>query len=118
MSPSKERALQALLTQPTRKAAAAAAGISDRTLRGYFQDDEFIAEYRAAFSDLLDNATRQAQQSINPALSTLTEICQDSEAGPTVRVSAARALLEYGLRFTEMIDIATRLEELERMITQ
>lgn len=109
-------ALRALLTQPTRSAAAAAAGIDEKTLRKYLQDDAFIAEYRAAFDDLMDAAARQAQQAVNPALSTLTEICGDGDAGPAVRVSAARALLEYGLRFTDLADLTARLDNLERMI--
>lgn len=108
-----QRALQALLSNPTRSAAAAAAGIDEKTLRKYLRDREFIAEYRAAFGDLVDVATRQAQQAINPALSTLTEICGDCEAGPTARVSAARALLEYAARLTEVNDLAARVAELE-----
>ena len=110
----KRAALQALLTNPTRAMAAAAAGIDEKTLRKYLRDGEFMAEYRAAFDDLVDAATRQAQQAINPALSTLTEICQDSTTGPTARVRAASALLEYAARLTEINDLAARVAELEQ----
>ena len=113
----KQAALRALLTNPTRAAAAAAAGINEKTLRRYLQDDEFMAAYRAAFDDLVDAATRQAQQAINPALSTLTEICKDGSIGPTARVNAARALLEYAARLTEINDLAARVGDLERAET-
>ena len=32
------------------------------------------------------------------------------------RISAARALLEYGLRFTDTNEIMTQLEDMERLI--
>lgn len=41
MTPNKEKLLVALLTSRTKKEAAAAAGISDRTMRSYFEDKEF-----------------------------------------------------------------------------
>lgn len=112
-----QAALRALLTNPTRATAAAAAGIDEKTLRKYLRNGEFLAAYRAAFDDLVDAATRQAQQAINPALSTLTEICQDYDTGPTARVNAARALLEYAARLTEVNDLAARVAELEKAET-
>lgn len=79
MTPKQAKALQALLTQPTKAAAAAAAGIGERTLRAYLSDPSFMKEYTAAFSRLVDDATRQAQQSLNPAICTLREICENHE---------------------------------------
>lgn len=113
MTPNQTKALQALLTQPTKAAAASAAGISERTLRLYLADPDFIKEYTAAFSHLVDEATRQAQQSLNPAISTLREICENHEESSSARISAARSLLEYGLRLTEITDIMRTLEAAE-----
>lgn len=113
MSPNKERALAALLTQPTKERAAEAAGIDSRTLRRYLSDPEFQEAYKAAFSGLVTDATRQAQQSLSPALSTLREIVEDNEQTATVRIQAARSLLEYGLRLTEITDILCDLEAAE-----
>lgn len=114
MTPTKERALQSLLTQPTKAAAAEAAGISPRTLRSYLQDAEFQKAYKAAFSGLVTEATKAAQRSLSPAISTLREIVEDMEQPATARISAARSLLEYGLKLTEVDDILSRLERLER----
>ena len=111
----KQAALQALLKNPTRSAAAAAAGIDEKTLRSYLRDPEFIAAYRAAFDDLVDAATRRAQQTINPAIVTLMQICMDRETSPAVRVSAARALLEFAARLTEVNDLAVRVSALENV---
>lgn len=116
MTPKKQKALLALLTQPTKEKAAAAAGITSKTLRGYLAEADFQAEYKRAFSGLVEDATRQAQQAIAPALSTLREIVEDGEENAQARISAARSLLEYSLKLTESTDILNRLDELEQTI--
>ena len=114
MTESKRKAIAALLTSKTRKEAAAKAGITDRTLRGYFSDHEFVRAYREAFETVIEDATRQAQQSIAPALAVLREIMEDQEEQAPARISAARATLEYSLKMTETLDILGQLKELER----
>lgn len=111
MTPNQQRALQALLTQPTKAEAARAAGIDPATLRRYLHDADFIAAYKEAVHSMVEDATRQAQQALNPALSTLREIATDNEAGAGARISASRSLLEYGLRLTEINDIIAELGE-------
>lgn len=111
MTERKQKALAALITYPTREKAAEAAGITSKTIRQYLQDPEFKEAYEKAFAGLVETATRQAQQSLTPALFTLRSIAQDKSQGASVRIQAARALLEYGLRLTEMTDILRDLEE-------
>jgi len=82
-------------------------------LRTYLADPEFQERYKQAFRGLVTDATRQAQRSLSPALSTLREIVEDDEQGATVRIQAARSLLEYGLRLTEITDILHDLEAAE-----
>ena len=113
MTPKKQKALLALLTNPTREKAAEAAGITSKTLRGYLADPEFQAEYKKAFAGLVEDATRKVQQTLEPAVAVLREIMEDSGENGQVRVSAARSVLEYGLKMTEQTDIMTRLQELE-----
>lgn len=113
MTPSKERAIAALLTKPTKRQAAKAAGITDRTLARYFEDPEFVLSYRNAFRGVVEDAARQAQQSLTPALSTLREIMEDREENAGTRIQAAKATLEYAVKFTEQLDILEQLRELE-----
>lgn len=113
MTPKKEKALAALLTHATKKEAAEAAGIDPRTMRRYFDDADFQRAYKKAFGGMVEDAARQAQQAIAPALSTLREIVEDGEADAQPRISAARSLLEFSLRMTEQLDILDRLTELE-----
>ena len=116
MTPKQQTALLALLTNPTKEKAAAAAGITSKTLRGYLADPEFQAEYRKAFAGMVEDATRQAQQAIAPALSTLREVVEDSGEGSQFRISAARSILEYSLKLTEQNDILAKLKELEKAV--
>ncbi len=115
MTPNKEKALAALLTCSTRKEAAERVGISERTIRGYFQDDEFIERYRAAFADVIEEATRHAQQSLSPALSVLREIMGDEKEPASVRVQAAKCVIDYGLKLGEALDVLERVNELEKI---
>lgn len=115
MTPKQQKALLALLTTPTREQAAAAAGITSKTLRGYLADPEFQAEYKKAFAALVEDATRQAQLAVAPALSTLREIVEDTGENAQARISAARSVLEYSIKLTETTDILSRLDELEKL---
>ena len=112
------KTLEALLESNTRAEAAKKAGINRKTLWDYFQKEEFRNAYKEAFAAKVDEATRQAQKSLSPALSTLVEICEDKEAGYMARVSASRSLLEYGLKLGEHNDLADRVAELERQTAE
>lgn len=114
MTPNEEKALSALLTSKTKKEAAEKAGITDRTLRRYFGNPEFCKRYRAAFAGVVEDATRQVQQLLSPALSTLQEVMEDEEIPAAARVSAAKIALDYALRMTEQNDLAERLEAVEK----
>lgn len=114
MTPKQNKVLAALLTSPSKAAAAQAAGISSRTLRDYLADPSFQTEYKRAFAGLVEDATRQAQQAIAPALSTLREIVESEDENAQARISAARSILEYSVKLTEQTDILTRLDELEK----
>lgn len=116
MTPRQQKALAALLSTSSKAAAARAAGISDRTLRDYLADPTFQAAYKKAFGDMVEDATRQAQQAIAPALSTLRDVVEDSSEGAQFRISAARSILEYSLKLTEQNDILSQLQGLEEVV--
>lgn len=113
MTPKMKKAISCLLQYPTHKQAAEAAGIAPRTLRDYLADPEFQEAYGRALDGLVKDATRQVQQAISLAVSTLREVMENNEERSSTKVAAARAVLEYALRYTEVTDIITRLEKLE-----
>ena len=116
MTPNKEKALAALLACPTHEAAAEKAGITSRTLRTYLKDQEFAAEYQKRSSQLVSAATMQIQRSLAPAISVLQEIAEDKSANMSSRIQAARGLLEYGIRLSELGDVYARIEALEMTV--
>lgn len=115
MNEKQERALAALLTEPTQEAAAKKVGVTARTLRNYLSDPEFYEAYRQAHAQLVENATKQIQRSLSSAADTLRTIAEDPKAGKTARVAAARSLLEHGLRYTELSDLLGRIAKLEEL---
>ena len=118
MTTRQTKAIAALVSEPTKRAAAEKAGISESTLRSYLQDPSFQEAYKEAFSDLMVDATRQAQRNLSPALSTLREIVEDEDQPATARISTARSLLEYGLKLSEYHDIAAKMQEIEKIIKE
>lgn len=64
----------------------------------------------------MEDATRKVQQTLDPAIAVLQEIMEDRCENGQVRVTAARSVLEYGLKMTETTDILSRLQELESVM--
>ncbi len=114
MTVKQKAALQALLSCNSRREAAKQAGISERTLRGYFQDEAFVNEYNRAFGELMDTGTRMLQKEIRTAVETLHGVMTGKESSEGARNSAARTVLDMAPRYTELNDIIQRIEQLER----
>ena len=110
-----ELILSALMTSETRQAAAVKAGISDRTLRAYLADPSFLAQYQRQRTKLLSDATHQLQSNLQTTIKTLMSIIKSKSSSDKAKISASRLILEYGLRFTEITDILSRMDDLERM---
>lgn len=114
MTPKQTKVLAALLEQPTKKAAAAAAGISPATLRRYLADEEFQREYKKGLAELLKNASDRAQKGMDAALEYLNDAFTGKQAAEAVKVQASRAFLAYGMQVINIADIEERLTKLER----
>lgn len=113
MTPKQEKALAALISCPTAKAAARTAGLSESALRRYRQDPKFAAEYKRRCAELLETACTKAKSALPPAIERLNAIVQDDTQQPREQIAAARAVCEYSLRLNEAVDIEQRLRALE-----
>ena len=114
LTPKEQKVLAALLSEPTQKAASARTGVSERQIRVYLTRPAFQEAYRQALSELVEQASIQARRGYAQALDALREIVTDTGQPPAARISAARSLLEYGLKLTEQADILAKLDELEK----
>ena len=114
MKRNQEKAIVALLTSDTQAEAAKKCGLSGRTLRLYLDDPEFYTEYQRRRQQMVTDATKKLQVYMQSAVDTLYTIKNDAEVSPAVRANAARALLEYGLKYTDATDLAERIAAIEK----
>ena len=106
----------ALWTSPTIQAAAQAVSISERTARRWVKLPKIVAALREQQAEALAAVTRRAVAEMPGALQTLVEIHQDDAVPPGPRVSAAKAVLESSLHFTEVVDWEQRISDLEQEV--
>lgn len=86
---SDEQIIAALLNNGTLKAAASAAGISERALYDRMNNGNFQALYRAAKADLIRAAVFNLNNQLQEAVNTVAEIMADKENNPAIRLQAA-----------------------------
>lgn len=110
LSAKQTKVLAALIKYPTHKEAAKAVGISERQIYFYMKNETFRNAYTKEKRKFVEEATKQAQTFMRPAFKALYDICCDPSASEQSRVHAARAILEYGLRYTEFNDVLSELE--------
>ena len=113
LTPRQRRFCAALLTSRTVADAGAAVGIKSRQAFVYLE----LASVRAELARLLDEAQGQAvRMAINAmagALATLENITVDVEQPASVRVQAAKAILENGIKLRSELDLSERITALE-----
>lgn len=108
-----EKILSALIATKTISAAAVAAGVSERTIYSRLADDDFRAEYERRKNMTLDAACKALQEAMTDAVDVLTEIMKNIRLSPGARISAARSVIDYGVKLTELTDLAARVAALE-----
>lgn len=108
-----EKAIAALLSEVTFAAAATKLGISERTLYTWLNEPAFKEAYRVACRASVQQVIVQLQNASNNALSVLLEIMNDKKEKASTRLTAAKTLLERGIKAFELEDLAQRVEVLE-----
>ena len=116
LSAKQELALQAVISHPTLKEAAGAAGVSEATLWRYKQDPEFSRRLREARREAVDHAVLRLQRSSNDAVTVLHDLMMKDDAPAAARISAARTVLDYSIRAVEMDELRQQVEELGEFI--
>lgn len=115
-SPSGARdvAAGALAAGATIKDAAAAAGVNERTVRKWLD----LSEYRAAVQAMRDEAIRSALDRLGSTMSAAADALKAlvGHADARVKLAAARAVLELGVRLKEHLELEQRVKELEQRL--
>jgi hypothetical protein len=115
---SEELILAALLQHSTVKAAAAAAGVTERTMYTYLAKPDFKARYEGEKIEIVRSVTSRLQQSMNDAVSVILELMRSDKTPPFVRLNAAKTIMEQANGFTEANDFINRIESLESIIDE
>lgn len=103
-----------LLRGSTGEAAALAAGVSRSTLIRWQRLPAFKAVLHEGQAAALEAAARRLVDRLARAIDTAAELLEDRTAAPTVRLAAARLLLDMGAKYHELAGVEARLTELER----
>jgi AcrR family transcriptional regulator len=111
----KEQLLIALLSNPTIKAAAKAAGVPESTIYNYLNDEDFSKEYAQRKRAAVQSAADYLQSRVQSATEIINAIMENELTPPQVRVSACRTVLEYHYRVLEIQEIKDRLTQLESL---
>jgi AcrR family transcriptional regulator len=99
----KTRALAAMLENDTLTAAAAAAGISRKTLYNYIRDDEaFGAAYRAARDQIAIEQMEALNNGKDRATALLLQLMEDNAQPASIRIKAAQTILTAATRQHEI----------------
>lgn len=112
---SDEQIIAALLSNGTIKAAAAAVGISERSLYDRMNEGEFIALYKSAKADLIRGAVVNLNNQIQAAIDTVVEVMSDKDNNAAVRLQAAQTILNNAGKFMQRLQgeeqsVTTQLE--------
>ncbi len=116
LSANQQRALAALLASRSRTEAAAKCRLTAKTLQLYEKQPEFAEALAAGRRQLHTDAAQRIAAGYTETVDELQAIVHNPASADSAKVAAARALLDYGLRFAEITDINERLDELERRL--
>ena len=116
LSTRQKRFIVALLEAPTVRDAAESAQVGETTAWRYLRDPRVRAEIAQRTGSMLAQASAGVLADMGAARDTLRQIMGDRAASDAARVSAARAILDCGLRLFEMVSLADRVADLEDAI--
>lgn len=112
------RALDALLSGLTKAQAAAAAGVTVRTLARWRADDAFDDALRDATHAATRDAAVRLAGMMDKSLTVIGGMLDDDDTTASVRLRAALATIDAHLRLLEVTDVLERLEALESVVVQ
>ena len=112
----KQKAIAALLSKPSIPEAAKVVGIGERTLWRWLKDDDFKKEYQEARNQIVIQAIAQVQDGLTEAVKTLRKIMTNDDAPASARVSAAKAMLDIGVKSIDVEDLETRISHIEQQL--
>lgn len=113
-----EKAIAALLTEPTIQLAADKAGVGETTLYRWMKEESFDKAFKEARKSALSQTISRLQQTTTDAVNTLKSVMENEESPASSRVTAAKTVLEMAFKAYELEDLAAKVEEMEQYIQE
>ncbi len=107
----------ALACGATKEAAARKAGVSESTVYRRLNDPGFQRELNALRWEMVQRATGMLTAATMEAAKTLLNL-QDASMPPAVRLGAARATLDFGLKMRQVVELEERLMAMEALLVE
>ncbi len=110
-----ERLLMALACGAAVEVAARTAGVSERTVYRRLQDPAFRGRLQEVRADMLQRTSGMLTAAGGEGVKTLLALMKET-APPAVRLGAARAVLELGMKVRDAAELAERIAALEAQL--
>ncbi len=109
--------LLALACGANAEAAARQAGVSERTVRRRLKDPKFVQKVNKLRAEMHLRIADQLTAAGTEGVRTMVQLMKDTNSG-SVRLGAARSVVELSTKVRETADLAVRLSELEERLAQ
>ena len=113
-----EALVEMLLTHGTIKKAAAALGVSARTIYNRLRDPDTRELYAQARGQMLENATATLCDALGDAVDFLHHTVCDPDAPLALKIQCADSILRHCVRYVETSDVVSRLSALEQKLDE
>ncbi len=109
--------LLALACGANAEAAARQAGVSERTVRRRLKDPKFVRKVNKLRAEMHVRVADQLTAASTEGVRTMVQLMKDTNSG-SVRLGAARSVVELSTKVRETADLAVRLAELEQRLAE
>jgi hypothetical protein len=113
LTPQQDRAVLALINQPSVPKAAESCGVPERTLYRWLEEPVFREAFRSVRRKAFDQAASLNLRFMAMAVNTLAKVAADAHASDNARVAASSAILKFGRESIELDELLERVERLE-----
>lgn len=113
-TPKQNRAIVALMSEPTLERAGLACGVHDRTLARWLKDPTFQEALARAEAEAISEAARSLSAASREAVAYLRQVLQDDEISPSEKIRACGLILGSLPPLRILGSIEERLEQLQR----
>jgi hypothetical protein len=113
-----QKTIMALLQEPTIEKAAALASVGEASVYRWLRQDGFRHAYQVARREAVSQTVARLQKVSSEAADVLACLMRNGELPGSVRLGAAKSVLEMSLKGLETEDLSARIETLEKRLSE